>query len=398
MDQASTSVSNRGRARRRKRTLLCITGGRPQGITQAIYALSQMVQPWLPDEIVVVTTRRGRDAIVRCLFDNGVFEDLCRDAGLQGVDFSADKIRLIRGSRGRGMPLDDILTPDHDRAAGDFVLDEVARLTEDPDRELRVSLAGERYLIGFYAGHALSLLGRRQDRLMHVQVDESRHRDEAFFYPGAGGKDKHAEVAITDVPFMRVERLVSMRLLAKHADYATMCTAFEDRAHLQVRNAFRGMVFTFSRAFDIPCDSSHRVQRPRFEPRAAALYAYYAWRAHNSLPFVSDEELLSDPTPLLQMYDICLLGGTTKSFDAKWRKRLSRDSLMSARSRIGRALKTLIKDGAKYQAYRVHTCRDDRSYGLDLGAEQICFRDFALEADSRDTQERQPLWSMRGRN
>ena len=379
MSKRTTRQGGRRISRRRKKVLLCVTGGRPQGVTRAIWGLARSDVPWLPDEVVVVTTRKGERRIIEHLFEGSQFARLCRALGVAGIDLRPENVRVITGAAGQ--PLEDIASADDERAAGDFIIDQVARLTDVGGSELRVALTGERHLIGFFAGHALSLLGRRQDRLVHVRVPAPAHRDPGFFFPRSGGE---GPVSVTDVPFVRVDRLVSMRLLARHVDYATMCTAFEDRAHLEVRNAFRGIVFRFSRAFDIPCDSSHNVRPPRFEPRAAALYAYYALRARQRLPYISDAELLADPTYLLELYDACLLGGSSKSLDPKWRAQLTRDALISARSRIGRTLKTLIKDGSKYQSYRVHTCRQKRSYGLDLARDQIRFRDWSPLLDTTD--------------
>src|SRR5262249_49174766 len=48
---------------------------------------------------------------------------------------------------------------------------------------LHVSLAGGRKTMGFLLGYALSLFGRRQDRLSHVLVDEPFERHSDFFYP-----------------------------------------------------------------------------------------------------------------------------------------------------------------------------------------------------------------------
>lgn len=43
--------------------------------------------------------------------------------------------------------------------------------------------------MGFYAGYALSLYGRKQDRMSHVLVEDKYEQAVNFFYPSANPKD-----------------------------------------------------------------------------------------------------------------------------------------------------------------------------------------------------------------
>jgi CRISPR-associated protein (TIGR02584 family) len=56
-------------------------------------------------------------------------------------------------------------------------------LTEDPDTEIHVSIAGGRKTMGYYLGYALSLYGRPQDRLSHVLVSDPYETNRDFYYP-----------------------------------------------------------------------------------------------------------------------------------------------------------------------------------------------------------------------
>ena len=73
---------------------------------------------------------------------------------------------------GRSRELEDIRTPEDNQAAADLVLDEVRRITFNDDTRLVASLAGGRKTMGALLYAALSLLGRPQDRLTHVLVNE----------------------------------------------------------------------------------------------------------------------------------------------------------------------------------------------------------------------------------
>jgi CRISPR-associated protein (TIGR02584 family) len=54
---------------------------------------------------------------------------------------------------------------------------------------LHVSIAGGRKTMGFYAGYALSLYGRAQDRMSHVLVDEKFEKGINFYYPSKNEND-----------------------------------------------------------------------------------------------------------------------------------------------------------------------------------------------------------------
>ena len=66
----------------------------------------------------------------------------------------------------------DIRSPEDNLSAADQVAKLIRELTNDPDRQLHVSLAGGRKTMSFYLGYALSIFGRDDDRLSHVLVDE----------------------------------------------------------------------------------------------------------------------------------------------------------------------------------------------------------------------------------
>lgn len=198
-----------------RRILLAVTGLTPQVVTETVYALLHSGGP-IPTEIHVLSTARGRDEAGRALLgdDPGWFGKLRRDYTLPPIAFDETHLHVLEDAAGR--PMEDIRTrEDNDRAA-DGIAEWVRRLTEDPDSELHVSLAGGRKTMGFYAGYALSLFGRPQDRLSHVLVSAPYESLPGFFYPtryphpvplhkGEGEADASlAEVTLADIPFLRL--------------------------------------------------------------------------------------------------------------------------------------------------------------------------------------------------
>ncbi|MFK8014907.1 MAG: CRISPR-associated ring nuclease Csm6 [Gammaproteobacteria bacterium] len=366
----------------KKNVLLCVASECPQVVTQTIYGLAHMPRPWVPDEVVVITGQRGARRIEASLVGDGhfqgVFGELARRLTLKVPVATARLcLEVMTRSCKPNAPLYSLETVRHRRDIGNSILKTVQRITDDDDTQLWISLGPDQNVVAsFLAGHALSLLGRPQDRLVQAVGTDSDPGMAASYYPSAAHGEGDQPARICDVPFARIEGLASVRNLARQVDYSTLCHGLDGNAHLQISSVFSGLQFRFSNAFDVLCDSSHRRTEPRFEPRAAALYAYYAERARRGAPFVTDDQTLDEPDEFLALYEACLVGGGRKS-ESDGSRGLTREALRSARSRIGRTLQALVKNGASFAAYRIYSRRSERSYGLGLQPEQIAFIDWA---------------------
>jgi CRISPR-associated protein (TIGR02584 family) len=218
-----------------RRILLAVTGLTPQVVTETVYALFREGGP-LPTEIHVLSTAKGCDEARRALLgeDPGWFRRLCRDYRLPPIAFDETCLHTLEDAAGE--PLEDIRTrEDNDRAA-DGIAEQVRCLTEDRDSALHVSLAGGRKTMGFYAGYALSLFGRPQDRLSHVLVSPPYESLVGFFYPTPNSEklllrdnrevDAHeARVTLADIPFLRLRRYMPESLLSDAARFSTIVRA-----------------------------------------------------------------------------------------------------------------------------------------------------------------------------
>lgn len=215
---------------RGERTLLCVTGLSPQVVTETLYALA-VQRHWVPDRVRLVTTSEGaRRARLSLLSDSvGWFRRLCREYALPEIRFTGDDIVVLTDTRGR--PIDDIRTPEDNERAADILIEEVRRLTSDPDSELHVSIAGGRKTMGFYLGYALSLFGRPQDRLSHVLVSAPFESLWDFFYPTreshivqVAGNDladaRDAEITLAEIPFVSLRHGMAERLLTGKVKFA----------------------------------------------------------------------------------------------------------------------------------------------------------------------------------
>ncbi len=210
-----------------RRVLLLVTGLSPQIVTETLYALAvRREPPFVPTEVQLVTTALGREhALLNLLSDApGWFGALLREYKLPAVRFDEGCIHVPMDGDGR--PLEDIRTPEDNARVADIVTERVRVLTEDPATALHVSIAGGRKTMGFYAGYALSLYGRPQDRLSHVLVSPPYEGHPEFFYPTCRPRVIHtldaerkpldtsrAEVTLAEIPFVRLRHGLDERLL-----------------------------------------------------------------------------------------------------------------------------------------------------------------------------------------
>ncbi len=209
----------------RRRILLAVTGLSPQIVTETLYALAVTREPaFVPTEAVLMTTAEGAERARLSLLsdDPGWFARLLRDYALPSIAFGADRIHVLRDAD--GAPIPDIRRLADNEAAADLITEQVRTFTADPDCALHVSIAGGRKTMGFYAGYALSLFGRAQDRLSHVLVSDPYESSWDFFYPTPyhrviSTRDNkladtaEAQVTLAEIPFLRLREGLPRRLL-----------------------------------------------------------------------------------------------------------------------------------------------------------------------------------------
>jgi CRISPR-associated protein (TIGR02584 family) len=222
-----------------KRILLAVSGMSPQIVTETVYGLAMdQTAPFVPTEIHLITTLSGaKEAKLQLLHPKtGKFWQLCQDYQLCDIHFPEENIHVIEDYQGN--PLDDIKTPEQNEAAADFITNVLSKLTredadDDPDNHkiaLHVSIAGGRKTMGYYLGYALSLYGRRQDRLSHVLVTDRYESLKDFFYPTPQSHviyDKEnrsldamdAEVMLAQIPFVRLRNGIPEHLLAGKSSF-----------------------------------------------------------------------------------------------------------------------------------------------------------------------------------
>jgi CRISPR-associated protein (TIGR02584 family) len=233
-----------------RRVLFCVCGLSPQIVTETVYALAFCVAPrerFVPTEIHVLSTAVGAARALGSLLhpETGAFARLLRDHALPDIRFDANCIHTVCDESGR--PLQDIRTEQDNAELADALTHRIRALTQDPESALHVSLAGGRKTMSFYAGYALSLFGREQDRLSHVLVDPAVESSPGFFYPAPHPKvaqrtprphgtappmvEGDAPIGLALIPFVRLREGLPRALLEGRSGFAqTIAAANAGRA------------------------------------------------------------------------------------------------------------------------------------------------------------------------
>ncbi len=206
----------------RQTILFSVTGMSPSVLTETVWALAHEKPAVIPDRVIVVTTTSGRDQLVKALFGpDKIWESLRKamkaDARLR-FGTTPDDIRVFTAQdpgSGLSRELDDLRTAADNRAAADFILEQLRGLTENPDARIIASLAGGRKTMGALLVSCMTLIGRETDRLTHVLVNEpfDTRLEPGFFFPGQlahklkkfDGKTvsvADAVIELADVPFV----------------------------------------------------------------------------------------------------------------------------------------------------------------------------------------------------
>ena len=211
-----------------------MTGGTPQIITETIWALAcdpQNNEQWVPDEVHIISTRYGLNEVKNKLLGKDKILTRMKNEYAQLANLKLEESFLHCFLNHEGNELEDLRTPEENEFAANLICEKIRHFSSDEKVSLHVSIAGGRKTMGFYAGYALSLYGRAQDRMSHVLVDEKFEKGINFYYPSASENDfiidretktiglsKDAKVWLAQIPFVRLKEAVKDKHQLKSND------------------------------------------------------------------------------------------------------------------------------------------------------------------------------------
>jgi len=358
-----------------RRILLAVTGLSPQVVTETLYALYQQGSP-LPTEVHLLSTTEGAQRARLTLLTDHWFQRLCEDFQLPDIRFDADHIHVLDDTQKQ--PMDDIRSLADNQAAADSISEWIRRFTSDDQTSLHVSIAGGRKTMGFYAGYALSLFGRHQDRLSHVLVSSPYESHPQFYYPtptsqiiyalGHSSKPldtKEARVTLADIPFVRLRHGLPEMILAGKSSFSQAVNTAQENlgpARLQIDLNQQSLVL-----------GSKAVHFPPAE------LAFYSWLARRRLKAQGALKCPSDGAPesiyaeqyLFEYQQIGQPVGAMERTADVLTHGMDKNFFEQRKSRINQRLKAEL--GGHAEAYLIQAIgkRPGTRYELGLTAEQI---------------------------
>ncbi len=178
----------------KKIVLVVGMGTSPAVMTETVWALAHQSDPVVPDEIVVITTKSGKDALRTAIMSgassvwNRLKNALAKEKiAIDGkLVFGDTSIRVIPDADGN--EASDLRTGADNLRAADFMLGELRKYTADSATTVLCSIAGGRKTMSALLFSCMSLLGREEDKVYHVLLPTEFEcgTEPPFFFPEPG--------------------------------------------------------------------------------------------------------------------------------------------------------------------------------------------------------------------
>lgn len=231
--------------------LISLVGTAPAVLTETVWALATQDEPVIPDRIIAITTSSGSAKLKEKLFAAGHWDRLIGDLGAhlapRGLSLDGrlrfgpvgDSIRVFP-DRARSRELDDIRSVEDNEAVAEFFTEQLRTFTENESIELIVSIAGGRKTTSALLLSVMTLLGRAQDRVNHILIDDAWVIQDDFFYPGCAGQfvnratgepmfSADAQLRLVEVPFVPLRYLFKRDLERSAGSYLELVNQLRTR-------------------------------------------------------------------------------------------------------------------------------------------------------------------------
>ena len=185
-----------------KITLVVSVGTSPKVITSTIQALINE-KSIIPDEIIAITTSLGKESIVKDIIEQDEINKLVKTFDKKNSSFkdklkfgSSDSIKVLGDGSN---DFKDISNLDECNAAAEQILKIFRQYTSTPDNKLLICIAGGRKSLSALMFSCMTLVGRAQDQIFHVFIDENSNK-------------KNNSPILAEMNYVRTRNLIEKRL------------------------------------------------------------------------------------------------------------------------------------------------------------------------------------------
>ena len=249
--------------------LIAVTGMTPQVVTETLYALLEHRK--IPvDELFVITTAEGKDALMgisrRVSFPplKQEIDRLCAQYALPELSF--DPAVNVFVAREESLELHDIRTDRDNQLFPNLIMEFIKTKSANPNTVLHCSIAGGRKTMSVALASALSLFGRKEDKMYHVLVSKE-FEDSKKFFPET--VEQGTELVLGEVPYVRLRERLPLLQQYPHATFGELVAiaqgAIDEMVHLPP--------LIFEKA---TCSVVIGNERIRLAPRDFAFYLFCA--------------------------------------------------------------------------------------------------------------------------
>lgn len=161
--------------RNNKKIVLVVgMGTSPAVLTETVWALAHQTAAVVPDEIVVLVTKIGKQQLQQELLTGkpSVWSQMCEALRAEKINikdkliFGETSIRVLPDANGN--EIDDLRSGEDNMRAADFMLKQLRQYTESSDTVVLTSIVGGRKTMSALLFSCMSLLGREEDKVYHV--------------------------------------------------------------------------------------------------------------------------------------------------------------------------------------------------------------------------------------
>ena len=164
-----------------KSVLIVGIGTSPEVLTTTIQSLCLSEESIIPDEVIVITTLPGKKYVENLIRNKVIWEKMLSNLRKNNLEIdgkikfgATNSIRVLNdGER----DFDDISTPYECNESADRILEIIRTYTEAPNTRVIASIAGGRKSLSALLLSCMTLLGREQDKVFHVFIDENKRKE-----------------------------------------------------------------------------------------------------------------------------------------------------------------------------------------------------------------------------